>query len=204
MTSAPSSLKLGVPPETVSFPRSPGRLASSNRRLRQGCGAVRRERAGVRGTAVHRGSSLPPVRWPTRFCIRPLTLPSHRNWRGSAERYSGRTRSVPGERDSERSDVLKQPDDVYLGDGLQSNPRSKVRQSTKSSFTIRGKTPLWRVSRPRTHCRRRSRNRPGRETCRSAVSAGSGDPRAGSSANHEKAFSGNSRPHLAPRDGERT
>ena len=35
-------------PQTVSFPLSPGRLASSNRRLRQGCAAVRRERAGVR------------------------------------------------------------------------------------------------------------------------------------------------------------
>ena len=51
---------------------------------------------------------------------------SHRNLRGSAERYTGRTRSVPGERDSELSDVLKQPDDVYLGDELQSNPKSEI------------------------------------------------------------------------------
>jgi hypothetical protein len=45
--------------------------------------------------------------------------------RGSAERNTGRTRSVPGERDRELSDVLKQPEDVYLGDELQSNPKSK-------------------------------------------------------------------------------
>ena len=43
---------------------------------------------------------------------------SHRNLHGSAERYTGRTRSVPGERGSERSDVLKQPDDAYFGDEL--------------------------------------------------------------------------------------
>ena len=35
---------------------------------------------------------------------------SHRNLRGSAERCTERTRSVPGERDRELSDVLKQPD----------------------------------------------------------------------------------------------
>ena len=51
---------------------------------------------------------------------------SHRNLRGSAERYTERTRSVPGERDREPSDVLKQPEDVYLGDELQANPKSKI------------------------------------------------------------------------------
>ena len=40
--------------------------------------------------------------------------------------YTGRTRNVPGERDSELSDVLKQLDDVYLGDQRQSNPKSKI------------------------------------------------------------------------------
>ena len=59
--------------------------------------------------------------------------------------------------------------------------------AAKSSFTIRGKTPRCaRVSRHRPHYKQRSINRSGRETCRSAVSAGSGDPpEPGSSTNHE-------------------
>ena len=50
---------------------------------------------------------------------------SHRNLRGSAERSRERTRRVPGERGREQKDVLKQPEDVYLGDELQANPKSK-------------------------------------------------------------------------------
>ena len=50
---------------------------------------------------------------------------SRRNLSGSAERYTGQTRSVPGERGRVLSDVLKQPDDAYFGDKLQSNPKSK-------------------------------------------------------------------------------
>ena len=57
------------------------------------------------------------------FCVPRLTL-SHRNLSGSAERYTRRTRSVPGERGRELSDVLKQPDDACFGGELQSNPKS--------------------------------------------------------------------------------
>ena len=51
---------------------------------------------------------------------------SHRNLKGIAERYTERTRSVPGERDRELCDVMEQLDDVYLGDELQPNPQSKI------------------------------------------------------------------------------
>ena len=120
--SAPSSFELGVPPDCL-FPPLPRTVraeqSSITTRLRR-CPA---------GEGRGEGDSCSPrLVTPTRPLAHALlhTPPhpalSHRTLRGSAERYSERTRSVPGERDRKLSDVLKQPDDVYLGVERQSNP----------------------------------------------------------------------------------
>ena len=78
-------------------------------------------KGGLVFTAV--GDSLQSA-GPRVFTYPPHPALSDRNLSGSAERYTGRTRSVPGERGRELSDVLKQPDDAYCGEELLSNPKS--------------------------------------------------------------------------------
>ena len=123
--SASSSLRLGVPPDGL-FPPLPRTVRAEQSSITT---KLRRCPAGEgrgEGDSCSPRFSLPPVCWPTRFYYPPHPALSHRNLSGSAERYTGRTRSVPGERGRERSDVLKQPDDAYFGDELQSNPKSKI------------------------------------------------------------------------------